>query len=83
MFLISIFFCVLEIMKFPSLSTIVYVLFLSYLGNLFYSIWVLVQPPSCTSEGLCLKSYLLRKPNLEVCILFFKCNRVILIIFFY
>ncbi|XP_025413937.1 cleft lip and palate transmembrane protein 1-like protein [Sipha flava] len=53
-------------MKLPSFTTIVSVLFISYLGNLFYSIWVMVQPPICTSEGLCLKSYLLRKPNLEL-----------------
>jgi len=26
----------------------------------------MVQPPTCTSEGLCLKSFLLRKPNLEL-----------------
>lgn len=56
-------------MKLPSFATIVSVLFLSYLGNLFYSIWVMVQPPTCTSEGLCLKSFLLQKPNLEVCII--------------
>lgn len=56
-------------MKLPSFATIVSVLFLSYLGNLFYSIWVMVQPPTCTSEGLCLKSFLLRKPKLEVCII--------------
>ncbi|KAE9532525.1 hypothetical protein AGLY_009606 [Aphis glycines] len=55
-------------MKLPSFTTIVSVLFLSYLGNLFYSIWVMVQPPLCTSEGLCLKSFLLRKPNLELTI---------------
>ncbi|VVC29122.1 Hypothetical protein CINCED_3A017336 [Cinara cedri] len=53
-------------MKIPSFATIVSVLFISYLGNLFYSIWVMVQPPTCTSEGLCLKSFLLRKPNLEL-----------------
>lgn len=59
-------------MKLPSFATIVSVLFLSYLGNLFYSIWVMIQPPTCTKEGLCLKSYLLRKPNLEVCVELFN-----------
>ncbi|XP_050430955.1 lipid scramblase CLPTM1L-like [Adelges cooleyi] len=53
-------------MKIPSFGTIVTVLFLVYLCNLFYSIWIMVQPPRCTEEGLCLKSFLLRKPNLEL-----------------
>lgn len=68
----TIFFILSEIiMKLPSFSTIVSVLFISYLANLFYSIWIMVQPPTCTNEGLCLKSFLLRKPNLEVCISYF------------
>ncbi|XP_015365512.1 PREDICTED: cleft lip and palate transmembrane protein 1-like protein isoform X2 [Diuraphis noxia] len=52
----------------PGFTTILTVLFVTYLCNLFYSIWIMVQPPSCTSEGLCLKSFLLRKPNLELTI---------------
>lgn len=64
------------IIMIPRFTTIVTVLFLSYLGNLFYSIWVMVQPPSCTSEGLCLKSFLLRKPNLEVCFFFINISNL-------
>lgn len=69
-------------MKLPSFATIVSVLFLSYLGNLFYSIWVMVQPPTCTNEGLCLKSYLLRKPNLEVSVKLFNYNMYFINFFF-
>ncbi|XP_050540536.1 lipid scramblase CLPTM1L [Daktulosphaira vitifoliae] len=53
-------------MKIPSFGSIVSLVFLVYLINLFYSIWVMIQPPKCSHEGLCLKPYLLRKPNLEL-----------------
>lgn len=53
-------------MYIPSVAVISTSVVFLYLAYVFYSFWMLVQPPVCQEERLCVYSYLKRNPKLHL-----------------